>query len=88
MQTPEEQQEKWTQNILTVLGFTIAGCLVESVVQNTTKDLVRSTYKGFFSMMLEKVMHAPINLYFDVTPISRVTKSFSEDIHAIDYGFM
>lgn len=39
-------------------------------------------------MMLERVMHAPINLYFDITPVSRIMKHFTDDIAAFDLQFM
>jgi len=34
--------------------------------------------------MVNRVMHAPINLYFDVTPIGRILNKFSKDLTTID----
>lgn len=32
-------------------------------------------------------MHAPINLYYDVTPVDRIQKKFGEDLGAIEHRF-
>ena len=34
--------------------------------------------------LLGKVMSAPINLFFDVTPVGKVFQRFSEDINVFD----
>lgn len=34
--------------------------------------------------LLTKVMNAPINLFFDVTPVGKVFQRFSEDLHVMD----
>ena len=36
------------------------------------------------SNLLHKVLNAPINLFFDVTPIGRILNSFSRDMHSCD----
>jgi ABC-type multidrug transport system fused ATPase/permease subunit len=37
--------------------------------------------------MLNKVFNAPINLYFDVTPIGRILNKFSKDLTGIEREF-
>jgi hypothetical protein len=37
--------------------------------------------------MLSKVFNAPINLYFDVTPIGRILNKFSKDLTGIEREF-
>lgn len=34
--------------------------------------------------MINKVLNAPINLFFDVTPIGRILNRFSKDLFVID----
>lgn len=34
--------------------------------------------------MLNKIMNAPINLYFDVTPIGRILNRFSKDLNVLE----
>jgi len=40
--------------------------------------------------MIEKVGHAPINLFYDITPIGRVLNKFSSDLNELSnwYGMM
>lgn len=39
-------------------------------------------------MMFEKIIRAPINKFFDVTPFNRIMRYFSEDLEAFDHGFI
>ena len=34
--------------------------------------------------MIERVLEAPVNLYFDVTPVGRIMNKFSKDLNAIE----
>lgn len=34
--------------------------------------------------MIKKVLNAPINLYFDITPIGRILNKFSKDLSAVE----
>ena len=43
--------------------------------------------KKLHSDMLAKVFNAPINLYFDVTPIGRILNKFSKDLSGIEREF-
>ena len=46
------------------------------------KNLIFS--KLIHEEMLGKVLNAPINLYFDVTPIGRILNKFSKDLEVAD----
>ncbi len=37
--------------------------------------------------MIRKVLNAPINLYFDVTPIGRILNKFSKDLSGVELSF-
>jgi ATP-binding cassette subfamily C (CFTR/MRP) protein 1 len=37
-------------------------------------------------MMLERVASAPINLYFDITPIGRILNHFGTDLQVVEGG--
>jgi N-acetylglutamate synthase/N-acetylornithine aminotransferase len=43
--------------------------------------------KDMFSNVLKKVMKAPVNLYFDITPIEKVIGFFTGDIDRCDRHF-
>lgn len=34
-------------------------------------------------MMVHKILKAPVNLYFDITPISRITGTFTRELYGI-----
>lgn len=36
--------------------------------------------------MLSKVMCAPVNLYYDITPIGRILNKFSKDLNDTETG--
>jgi ABC-type multidrug transport system fused ATPase/permease subunit len=36
------------------------------------------------SDMIGKVLEAPVNLYFDVTPVGRILNKFSKDLNQIE----
>ena len=40
--------------------------------------------KAIHREMLKKVLNAPINLYFDVTPIGRILNRFSKDLNVVE----
>jgi len=37
--------------------------------------------------MLDRIMQAPINLYFDITPIGRIQTRFTKDLGAVEGNF-
>jgi ABC-type multidrug transport system fused ATPase/permease subunit len=34
--------------------------------------------------MIDKILHAPANLYFDVTPVGRILNKFSKDLKGLE----
>jgi len=34
--------------------------------------------------MIDKILHAPVNLYFDVTPVGRILNKFSKDLNGLE----
>jgi ABC-type multidrug transport system fused ATPase/permease subunit len=58
--------------------------------------VIRSAVNRFYSMwatkklhrrMIDKVFHAPVNLYFDTTPIGRILNRFSKDLNTMETIF-
>lgn len=37
--------------------------------------------------MIDRVLRAPVNLYFDTTPIGRILNRFSKDLNTMECGF-
>ena len=45
------------------------------------RKIDRKIGEGIVIMTLQKVLQAPINLFFDVTPIGKILAIFDEDVH-------
>lgn len=43
-----------------------------------------SAAKSIHKHMLNRVINAPINLYFDITPIGRILNRFSKDLSIME----
>lgn len=65
---------------LRVFGITVLTSIVIGVVLLFNTQMRIKTSSKFFNMMLERVVSAPVNLYFDVTPIGRILNYFGTDL--------
>jgi len=57
------------------------------------KSLFSEVYKGrigrdILKDTLAKVMHAPVNTFFDVTPVGKILKLFQDDINVFGYSLL
>ena len=43
--------------------------------------------RNLHNKLLNRIMKAPVNLYFDVTPLGKLIKHFTEDIGRCDRAF-
>jgi ABC-type multidrug transport system fused ATPase/permease subunit len=67
-----------------ILGFAI---LTSVFVFSRIMFLVFATLrasKTLHNRLIEKVLSAPINLFFDVTPIGKILNRFSRDLEMLD----
>jgi len=46
-----------------------------------------SATKRLHEKMIHHVLRAPVNLYFDTTPIGRILNRFSKDLQELESGF-
>jgi ABC-type multidrug transport system fused ATPase/permease subunit len=82
--TPANQQSRENFYTLVILGFSLAAAIFVFLRCIT---LVMGTLRGSkkqHDQMINKVMHAPINLFFDVTPIGKILNRFSRDLSLFD----
>lgn len=61
-----------------IFGFAIS--LRASANQGWTRIATQRLHRS----MINRVMEAPVNLYFDVTPVGRIMNKFSKDLNAIE----
>lgn len=64
--------------------FSIITSLVTFIRIFYTTSIARRASKIIHEEMIENVMNAPINLYFDVTPVGRILNKFSKDLAVVD----
>jgi ABC-type multidrug transport system fused ATPase/permease subunit len=63
-------------------------CLIGKGTDLVNHKIYLKMLTEFHKMMLDKVTNAPINLYFDVTPTSRILAYFNSDLKAFDMSFI
>ena len=82
-----DQQNEFTYQVLVVFSLAALRALA-FIFSAVLKDHIRmeSSRKLFFTI-LDRVMHAPINLYFDVTPVGQIQKKVGADLEAVESGF-
>ena len=79
-----DQQSHFYVYGLIALGFcTLASLSVFSrsaVCQLFTLKAGREIHEK----MIDRALHAPVNLYFDVTPVGRILNKFSKDLNGLE----
>jgi ABC-type multidrug transport system fused ATPase/permease subunit len=83
-QDAQEQQANQLANIGTALGMTLVSSTLHGAVHIFSSEMRFRSENNFFTMMLEKITAAPVNLYFDVTPTSRILNHFNIDLQAVN----
>lgn len=80
----KSQQTQFNNQVFALFGLTLAcACLI--VVKIKLKvDMKTRASRLYFSEILDKVLAAPINLYFDVTPIGQIQTRFTKDLNAVE----
>ena len=69
-----------------VFGITLVTSFVIGIVLIFNTHMQLKTSHIFFNMMLERIVQAPINLYFDITPIGRILNNFGTDLAVVEGG--
>jgi ABC-type multidrug transport system fused ATPase/permease subunit len=82
--SPSEQQTRFEHFTIYLVVF---GALTAIFVFIRVSLLVNGNLRAIKSLhnkMLAKVLNAPINLYFDITPIGQILNRFSKDLMIMD----
>lgn len=85
--SPEEQTEKASSFMMQALGLMLCNMAFDTFISRTHQKTAKEFRRIFFKNVLDKMLHAPINLYHDVTPSSRVLGYIHGDINCCDEGF-
>jgi len=87
-QSQEEQERNYVRNILI---FSIAGFSVNFFVLFRLLTTVLNGIKAakrIFSKVLKALLDAPVNKFFDVTPVGRILNRLSKDQNIIDSSLL
>ena len=83
----KNQQADFYTSCLTIFGMAIfSGALIIAKTQIKLKMKMAAGLK-FFKEMLDRIMEAPINLYFDITSIGAIQSKFTRDLGAVEGSF-
>lgn len=76
--------ESYIRSTSIVVSLTAIFIILEVILLRLNFTMEISTQTSFFTSILDKMMHAPINLYHDITPMGRIFGYFYEDMEALD----
>lgn len=64
-----------------VLGITVVNCIRQYIV----KFIITNALKTVHSRVLDSIMKAPINKFFDVTPTGSILTRFNDDLNHFEH---
>jgi len=71
-------------NLQISLAIFVIDIVLEKLKEKMNRQIADDTKSRFFELVFDKIIHAPIPSYFDVTPTSRIMRHFHHDLNAID----
>jgi len=82
-----DEEVSFNSNVGSILLSNTGLIAVDMACTFATMYIGANLVKNIFARMLKKVMNAPVNLYFDITPIEKVIGYFTGDIDRCDRHF-
>ena len=70
--------------MVTIFAISFVQSFVQGQVMLFNNQTQSQTESSFWNMMMHNVANAPVSLYFDVTPVSRIVQAFTIDLKQID----
>ena len=83
----KEQHKDFYYSCFTIFGVTFVSAALIMVKIHLKMEMKARASLKFFTEMLDRVMTAPINLYFDVTPVGQIQSKFTKDLGAVEGEF-
>ena len=81
---PDQSGSKFTYYSLLSFGFAVGQSFGVGCRSSTLVYFSLGATKKLHGMMLRNIFEAPVNLYFDQTPIGRILNRFSKDLNVLD----
>ena len=82
--TEEDQKDKFTFYFWMIFGLNLLSAILIFIRANFQVYAGLKVGKKLHNQLIAYVFRAPINLFFDVTPIGKILNRFSKDIAVID----
>lgn len=82
-QGSSEQQAQYLYYTSQVFAIVLLTSVFIGLIQVFNCEMQIKTSTTFFNMMLDRMMRAPVNLYFDVTPPSRIVGCFVRELYGL-----
>ena len=83
--SPEEQQEKYCYYMLRIAGIGILGMILHKIKEILFNKVKRSIGRDVHRITLRTVLKAPVNTFFDVTPLGKIVNIFMSNLNVF-YG--
>lgn len=81
---PDVQQQELMRYIIQIFAIALAASLL-TLCKNLLSNCLSVRFsRSLHQKMMRRVLLAPINLYYDVTPIGQVLNRFSSDLSMVD----
>jgi ABC-type multidrug transport system fused ATPase/permease subunit len=78
------QHEKFTQFVIAIVTLAIGSAISRGFKDFFRRFMAVRVSKKVHQILVSKVLRAPVNLFFDVTPIGRILNKFSGDLSFLD----
>ena len=82
---PEKQGDLFYNYMLKAAYVSSAGLIIRSVKDGFFSYYQRHMAKGIVKDTLTKVLLAPVNLFFDVTPVGKILRIFQSEINVFNH---
>lgn len=79
------ETDQFRLQVAKIFAVVLIIALLEIAKERTTFKMICNTLKSVHNDIVERIMQAPINLFFDVTPNGTIMKRFSEDMQIIEH---
>ena len=78
--TGESQRAGLTDYLKGMVVIVLANCFLEASRGRIISRITRGVTKVLHNSILAKIIRAPVNLFFDVTPLGKIMKRFQSDL--------
>ena len=78
---PEKQADLHTSFLRQTFFVSLFAVFIDNMTDFIFRDLKRKIGRDIHKSILRKILFAPINLFFDVTPIGKILQIFIEDMN-------